>query len=295
MTLNCWEPPTSSRDASDGLRQTLATRLRVVRHRPVLDLVRDLRAVENRESNDAGSLLSVSDRHLADHDVFLGDDPVHIEAPAAGVRRIPRLNRCEVFSPDDPLARARPVDLAALREVTGRTVPVILLHGSPERLDSGATRHDREHRATTAPMWRAARLGQCSGMTPRLDVGPGPVRGRPARAMLGSFRARPANEASFGGENTVQVTGEAGNAPDDPCGRRGRDRSHRGDRRLGCAAILNHLARPDQAEGYRVPQPQPTHAETHRANWRARPAGLPGHCQRAGPGLRPDWVDVRPS
>ena len=128
--------------------------------------VASLRAVENRESNDAGSLLSVSDRHLADHDVFLGNYPVHIEAPAAGVRRIPRLNRCEIFSPDDALARARPVDLAVLREVTGRTVPVILLYGSPERLDSGTTRHDREHRATTAPMWWAARLGQCSGMAP---------------------------------------------------------------------------------------------------------------------------------
>ena len=116
----------------------------------VLDLVRDLRAVENRESNDAGSLLPVSNRHLTDHDVFLGNDPAHVEAPAAGARRIPRLNRCEVLSPDDALARARPVDLAVLREVTGRTVPVILLHGSPERLDSGATRHDREHRAATA-------------------------------------------------------------------------------------------------------------------------------------------------
>src|SRR5439155_25831142 len=112
------------------------------------------------------SLLSVSDRHLADHDVFLGDDPVHIEAPAAGVRPIPRLNRCEVFAPNDALARARPVDLTVLLEVTGRTVPVILLHGSPERLDSGPTRHNGEHRATTAFIWRTARLRQRSGMTP---------------------------------------------------------------------------------------------------------------------------------
>ena len=51
MTPELWEPPKSSRDASDGFRQTLATRLRVVRHWPVLDLVRDLRAVENREDS----------------------------------------------------------------------------------------------------------------------------------------------------------------------------------------------------------------------------------------------------
>src|SRR5205823_4648702 len=71
-----------------------------------------------------------------------------------------------VLSSDDALARARPVDYAVLREVTGRTVPVILLHGSPERLDSGPTRHNGEHRATTAFIWRTARLRQRSGVTP---------------------------------------------------------------------------------------------------------------------------------
>src|SRR5579884_1856649 len=136
----------TSRDASDGMRQVLATRLRVVRHRPVLDLLRDLRAVENRERDDAGGLLSVSDRHLAHHDVVLGDDPVHIEAPATGVRWIPRLYLCEVVSPSDALARTRPVDHAVSGEVVGRTFPVIPLHCGPERLDYGATGHDREHR-----------------------------------------------------------------------------------------------------------------------------------------------------